>query len=72
MSTGADINDVNDFLKEHGPTKLADALDRHEPWLVPGLSGKAGDDGEQLYLGKAPPVPPDPRLHLVLAVPGQG
>lgn len=41
---GDSINDVNDYLQEHGPRKLADALDNTESWLI---AGYAGDDSRK-------------------------
>lgn len=35
------INDVNDYLQEHGAELLSEALERTEEWLIPGLAGEA-------------------------------
>lgn len=38
------VNDLNDFLRKHGPTVTRVALERAEHWLIPGLPGSnAGD-----------------------------
>lgn len=38
------VNDLNDFLRKHGPTVTRSALERTEQWLIPGLPGSnAGD-----------------------------
>lgn len=52
------INDLNDFLQqgEQGRSQLRTALQRLEPWLIPGLPGKVEKDMED-QLGK-------PRLYL--------
>lgn len=34
------INDLNDYLQLHGADRLAAALKRLEPWLIPGMPGK--------------------------------
>ncbi|MBF8176951.1 toprim domain-containing protein [Herminiimonas contaminans] len=45
------INDVNDMLKDIGPEKLRAALDKFEPWLIPGLPAEAGTQGKKrVYL----------------------
>jgi hypothetical protein len=45
------INDVNDMLQELGAEKLRAALDKHEYWLIPGLSGEVGTPGiKRVYL----------------------
>ncbi|TCS35834.1 Toprim domain-containing protein [Paucimonas lemoignei] len=45
------INDVNDYLQAIGPEKLRAALEKFEPWLIPGLSGEAGTFGKKrVYL----------------------
>ncbi len=33
------INDVNDYLQQHGVVDTAVALQRLEPWMVPGMTG---------------------------------
>jgi hypothetical protein len=48
---GENINDVNDLLKALGPEKLRAALDKYEPWLIPGLPAEAGVQGiKRVYL----------------------
>ncbi|MCD9124013.1 toprim domain-containing protein [Cupriavidus sp. UGS-1] len=37
---GDTINDVNDYLQEFGAEKLAKALMRLEPWIIPGLPSR--------------------------------
>ena len=44
---GEAINDVNDYLQEHGALKLAKALDAIEPWLIAGLPGEIGIEGKK-------------------------
>lgn len=45
------INDVNDMLINLGPEKLKAALDKYEPWLIPGLPAEAGVQGKKrVYL----------------------
>ncbi|MEN3113104.1 toprim domain-containing protein [Uliginosibacterium paludis] len=39
MSGWGEGCDLNDYLKEHGPEKLAGALRRIEPWLFQGMAG---------------------------------
>lgn len=45
------VNDVNDYLQDLGPEKLKAALDKFEPWLIPGLPAEAGVPGiKRVYL----------------------
>jgi hypothetical protein len=46
----APINDLNDYLQEHGTDKLKQALRQLEPWLIPGLPGKETPGKPRLYL----------------------
>lgn len=41
------INDANDYLQEHGADELRRALDRCEPWIIPGLAAKEHRNGHQ-------------------------
>lgn len=50
------INDLNDFLKKHGPLRTRSAIENIEPWLIPGLPG-AGSNERPQALGR-------PRLFL--------
>lgn len=47
---GEPINDVNDFLQAHGPEKLAGALRRLEPWLIPGMAGVERPGKPRIFL----------------------
>lgn len=38
------VNDLNDYLREHGPMALRNAIERTEPWLIPGLPGHDNTD----------------------------
>lgn len=38
-------NDVNDVLKAEGAEKLKKALQKLEPWLIPGMAGKVDEQG---------------------------
>lgn len=45
------INDCNDYLKAWGPVKLRKALEKLDPWLIPGLPATAGVHGKKrIYL----------------------
>jgi hypothetical protein len=44
------INDLNDYLQLHGPDRLAGALKRLEPWLIPGLPGKEPPGKPRIWL----------------------
>jgi len=44
QSEWGDINDVNDYLKAHGPNVTRTALRKLEPWLIPGLHGRDDDN----------------------------
>ncbi len=45
------LNDVNDYLKAWGPEKLRNAVDKFEPWLIPGLPAESGTEGKKrVYL----------------------
>lgn len=46
------INDLNDYLKEHGANAVRNALENFEPWLIPGLPG-AGDDEHTAIRGRS-------------------
>jgi hypothetical protein len=42
-----EVNDLNDFLRKHGPTVTRSALERTEPWLIPGLPGSDAGDAKR-------------------------
>ncbi|WP_163535676.1 toprim domain-containing protein, partial [Klebsiella pneumoniae] len=45
------INDVNDYLQEHGAERLARALDKFEPWIIAGMAGDETRKGRpRVYL----------------------
>ncbi len=44
------INDLNDYLQLHGADKLAGALKKLEPWVIPGLPGKEQPGKTRLWL----------------------
>ena len=44
------INDLNDLLQERGVEGLAAALKKLEPWLIPGMHGKASRGKPRLWL----------------------
>lgn len=45
------INDVNDYLKAHGPQDLRKALETYETWLIAGMPGDATRKGRpRVYL----------------------
>lgn len=45
------INDVNDYLRLHGPQDLAKALDTYETWLIAGMAGDVTRKGRpRVYL----------------------
>lgn len=44
------VNDINDYLQLHGPDKLANALRKLEPWLIPGLPGKEQAGKPRIWL----------------------
>ena len=44
------INDVNDFLQEHGADRLQAALKRLEPWLIPGMWGRDQPGKPRIWL----------------------
>lgn len=47
---GEPINDVNDYLQAHGVERLAAALKKLEPWLIPGLPGKEHASKPRIFL----------------------
>ncbi|HEY2976418.1 MAG TPA: toprim domain-containing protein, partial [Burkholderiaceae bacterium] len=44
------LNDLNDYLQAHGVDKLAAALRKLEPWLIPGMRGKNGAGRPRIFL----------------------
>ncbi|WP_271008651.1 toprim domain-containing protein [Paucibacter sp. B51] len=44
------VASVNDYLKAHGADKLAGALKKLEPWLIPGMPGKERSGKPRLWL----------------------
>lgn len=44
------INDLNDYLQLHGPEKLGIALQKLEPWLIPGMPGKEHASKPRVWL----------------------
>lgn len=44
------INDINDYLQLHGADRLAIALRKVEPWLIPGLPGKEQPGKTRIWL----------------------
>lgn len=43
-------NDLNDYLLEHGASDTRIALNKWEPWLIPGLPGKEQEGLNRIYL----------------------
>lgn len=46
----ADTNDINDYLRTNGPTETRIALEKLEPWLIPGLPGDNQPGKPRLFL----------------------
>lgn len=44
------INDLNDYLQAHGVDRLAAALKKLEPWLIPGMRGKDAPGRPRIFL----------------------
>ena len=44
------IKDINDYLQAHGTERLATALQKIEPWLIPGMPGKGHRGKPRLWL----------------------
>lgn len=44
------INDLNDYLQAHGVDRLAGALKKLEPWLIPGMRGKDAPGRPRIFL----------------------
>lgn len=44
------INDINDYLQMHGVDRLAAALKKLEPWLIPGMPGKEHRSKPRIWL----------------------
>lgn len=44
------IKDINDYLQLHGADRLATALQKLEPWLIPGMPGKEHRGKPRIWL----------------------
>ena len=44
------INDINDYLMQHGAERLAGAMKKLEPWLIPGMPGKEHPGKPRIWL----------------------
>lgn len=49
-------NDLNDFLKAHGAEKTARALEKLQPWAIPGVSGQVEPGRRRIFLPYADSV----------------
>ncbi len=50
QSEWGEVNDLNDLLREHDATTVRTALEKLEPWLIPGLPGNDQPGKKRIFL----------------------